>query len=142
MDGEFSLKIGTVETLKKMNSTYHKSHSDYDIYFMKILIKALFPKKILAACSKQKSLTVFNKTKREFAKGIFSKYCFHVLYLKMFSYVIFYTICISFFQRYSRNEFSVVVIKWNKPTIEKLLFWPLKSYQNSLFHSPRTFKIK
>lgn len=72
MDHQIKLSPRVIETLKKANTTYPLSGSDYDKRFMCILLKAVFTKDDLVKCSQTSLVSHLNRVKLKFVKAVFA----------------------------------------------------------------------
>lgn len=68
-DNTVKIKLGTVELLKGMSSTYPRSTSDFGSEFLLHLLKAVFTKNELRLCGKSSSLRKLKNDKRNLVKG-------------------------------------------------------------------------
>lgn len=69
LDHTVKIKLSTVDFLKRMNSTYPKTTSDFDREFLWNLLKGVFTKDELKACGNASSLLGLKRDKLKLVKG-------------------------------------------------------------------------
>lgn len=85
-------KLKTIELLKRLNSTYPNTTTDFDRAFIAHLLKAVFTKYELKECGRSTSLRSLKRDKLQLAKGIV-KLCINdmnILYTRIKTFIRFY----------------------------------------------------
>lgn len=67
--GNVKLRLSLVQLLKKMNSVYPKTSSDFDLEFLRYVLREIFTKVELRNCASSSSLRALNPSKLQVAKG-------------------------------------------------------------------------
>lgn len=69
LDGEVKFSLNLINILKKMNTSYPKNSPDFDVEFVRHLLKGILSQEQLSDCSKASSLRCLDRPKLKLAKG-------------------------------------------------------------------------